>query len=180
MPRKPLDQLKSKTIGSESSYDRKVEEPFENLDWDAEKLLSERHDRIKTELRTNLATLIGISGGAIVLSLTLFEKIAPEKRHQWLLVLAWVFLAGATVVAMTVLVSMTIRSIGYQDYLKKLYNEGKMQLIFHGGPGTPGGKYWEVVTERMPGELGNRVTIILFAFGVLFLAAYGVLNVLHK
>jgi hypothetical protein len=77
MPRKPLDQLKSKTIGSESSYDRKVEEPFENLDWDAEKLLSERHDRIKTELRTNLATLIGISGGAIVLSLTLFEKIAP-------------------------------------------------------------------------------------------------------
>jgi len=55
-----------------------------------------------------------------------------------------------------------------------------MQLIFHGGPGTPGGKYWEVVTERMPGELGNRVTIILFAFGVLFLAAYGVLNVLHK
>jgi hypothetical protein len=177
MPKKPLDNLKRKEV---SLHDREVDEPFENLDWGAEKLLRERHDRIKTELRTNLATLIGISGGAIVLSLTLFERIAPEKRHQWLLVLAWIFLAGTTVVAMGVLVSMTRRSIGHQDYLKRLYNDGKMKLVFHRGGGTPGGNYWRVVTERMPGELGNRLSILLFALGILFLAAYAILNLLRK
>jgi hypothetical protein len=180
MARKPLDRLNKRRTGTRFSYDYTVEEPFENLDLDAEKLLRERHDRIKSELRANLATVTGLSSGAIALSLTVLDKIAPERRHQWLLVLAWAFLGATVLVATTVLIDMTRRSIGYQTHLKKLYNEGKMQLVFHGGAGTDGGRYWSVVTERMPGELGNKIANILFVLGALFLAVYGILNLLRR
>ena len=41
--------------------------------------LSKRHIRRKGERRAMLNTIMGLSGGAIVLSATLIDKIAPKK-----------------------------------------------------------------------------------------------------
>ena len=63
--------------------DRRIEQPIEKLEQDAYQVLAQRHDRIRKELRTNLATVIGVSGAVITLSLTLLEKVASKSENVW-------------------------------------------------------------------------------------------------
>src|SRR6476660_4191256 len=121
--------------------DRKIDTVFEKLDSEALQVLRDRHDRIKTEIRTNLTTVIGVSGAVITLSLTVFEKIAPKKLYPWVLAAAWVALGLAVVVALGVLVGTTMGSIRHQHDLRDLYQSRKLKLFFHSGGGTPGGNY---------------------------------------
>jgi uncharacterized membrane protein len=81
--------------------------------------LLERHKRIREERRILLTTFIGLSGGAIVLSSTLLEKIAPKRVSIWLVILAWCFLAMSLLGGLLILITMTARSISHQGYLKQ-------------------------------------------------------------
>lgn len=160
--------------------DRKIETPLEKLDTEAHRVLADRHDRIRSELRATLATVIGVSGTVITLSLTVLDKVAPKKLHSWLLAVAWVLFASAIVVSLAVFLDMTRRSVNHQDTLGELYQAGKLNLFFHYGGGTPGGNYMHVVAEKFPGQLGTNVASIICGLGVLFSIAFAVLNLLNK
>ena len=57
----------------------------------------------QTRAYTSAKTILSLSGGALVFSMTFVEKIAPAKQHLWLLFSSWVAFAIsmlAVVVAM--------------------------------------------------------------------------------
>lgn len=160
--------------------DRRIDTPFEKLDSEARKVLYERHDRIKKELRANLATVLGISASVITLSLTVFEKVAPKNLFGGFLAGAWIALGLAALTALGALVGTTMASIKHQDRLADLYSKGKVKLFFHRGAGTPGGNFFDVTTESFPGELGTRVATWLCVLGVVFAVSFAVLNLIYK
>ena len=45
-----------------------------------------RHHRVKGVRRALLNTLIGLSGGALVLSVSLLNQIAPQKLYSWVVI----------------------------------------------------------------------------------------------
>lgn len=81
---------------------------------------SERHNRIKEERKFFLNTLIGLSGGAIVLSITFLEKIAPRRHHLGLVISAWCLLGVAVLVSVFGLVSMIWLSQRFQRELEEI------------------------------------------------------------
>ena len=160
---------------------RRIEEPLEDLDSEAYSVLVARHDRIKSEIRKNLTRVIAISGGAITASLALLEKIAPKRLYLGLLEASWAALALAVVIALGVLVDMTMKSIAQQDSLGDLYRTGKLKLFRQtSAAGTPGGTYFDAITERFPGQLGTNVALFVCAGGVLCALAFTLLNRVAK
>lgn len=152
--------------------------PYEELDDEAVRLLRERHENIKANLRKNLATLITLSSGAFATSLALFEKIAPKRLYLWIVVIAWLAFGLTILTAIAVLAHMTKKSMRHQNELKQLYKEGKM-YFFHFPGATPGGK-WLVMTEGFPGEAGTHVANILFTIGAVSIGFFAILNLLAK
>lgn len=152
--------------------------PYEELNAEAVTLLRERHEAIKTSLRKNLATFITLSGGALALSVTFLEKLAPKKLYLWSVAVAWFAFGLTLLTAMAVLAHMTKKSMRHQNELKELYKDGKM-YFFHFPGSTPGGK-WLVMTESFPGEAGTRVANILFTIGAVCLGLFAILNLLAR
>ncbi|MFY9622399.1 MAG: hypothetical protein WAM70_10740 [Pyrinomonadaceae bacterium] len=83
-------------------------------------LYAERHKRIKDERKFFLNTLIGLSGGALVLSVTFLEKIAPRRHYIGLVIAAWCLLGVAVLLSVFGLVLMIWLSQRFQRQLEKM------------------------------------------------------------
>lgn len=143
-------------------------------------VLRERHNRIKSERRNILTTLMGLSGGAIVLSASLLEKIAAERVALWLLILSWCFLGSAVVTALFGLAAMTARSMRYQISLEEelIEAEGSWRDPM---PYTPRRRRdqstWRTSSTRpFVGFLVELSAGMLFVVGALMLGMFAVLN----
>jgi len=136
------------------------------------KMLLERHLRIKRERRNLLTTIIGLSGGAIVLSMSLLAQIAPKKVSIWLIIVAWCFLGLAVLFALSFLVRMTRRSMNFQRELEQMRGEGRWDP-------RPSNRFFLSSTPptRLEGELGAGC---LFVIGAVFLGIFAVVNLLAK
>ncbi len=144
--------------------------------------LRERHERIKKELRNSLSTMIGLSGGAIALSLTLLEKIAPKRIHVGLLAAAWTVLGTAILTGVASLLQMTASSIRYQKELEAMYQRGTIEfkISLYSPPSRGFFNKWLPGTIWRPGEKGVYVTQILFTFGAIILAVFVLWNMLAR
>ena len=150
--------------------------PYDAISGESRELLRERHERIRRELRTSLQTMLGISGGAVGISLTFLEKIAPKRHVLWLLAVSWGFLGITLLLSLSVLIGMTFRSIKYQDELKELYNRGHYYIYWT--PGGTEGLHWWVGTERFPGMWGTSAARLFFVAGVACIAVFTCINLL--
>lgn len=135
-------------------------------------IFRERHDRIKSERRDILKTIMGLSGSAIVLSVTLLRFIAPNAHQFWLLGCAWILLECAVLFSVYYLVEMTKRSVIYQLEVKDAF-EGKLVTAEIKEPGhlltTP--IYSCLREELIAGSFFVLGTVCLGVFAVINLIA---------
>ncbi len=152
-------------------------EDSEKLDRELAQYLLERHKQIKQERRALFTSLLGLSGGAIVLSMTMLNVLAPQKTGIWAIVTAWIFFALALLHSLYCMYRMTQLSMLYQEVLIDRYERGKWtekpyipgmlgaprftDEYFGGGPGC--------------GEMGSG---LLFVTGAIFLGVFAVINLL--
>jgi hypothetical protein len=143
-----------------------------------EDILLQRHLRIKTERQSILTTLIGLNGGAIVLSATLLEKIAPMKLSVWLIISAWSLLTLSLISALGALVEMTARSARYQRYLERELDGDTPHFVAR----TPIKRITSTPMTRTSGILlgGEIIAGALFVLGVVFLCAFAMINLLAR
>src|SRR5258708_4006450 len=85
------------------------------------KFYADRYRRIKDERKVLLNTLIGLSGGAIVLSITFLDKIAPNKHLKGCVIAAWCLFGLTVLVSIVGLVRMIWRSQQYQRKLDYVF-----------------------------------------------------------
>src|SRR3982074_1882971 len=90
-------------------------------------LYVERYKRVKDERKGLLTTLTGLSGGAVVLSITFLEKIAPHKHIRGLIIAAWCSLGLTILIRVFGSLGMIFRSQQYQRELRELRELGQDQ-----------------------------------------------------
>jgi hypothetical protein len=145
-----------------------------NRDHELKETILERHKRIKDERKLFFNSIIGLSGGAIILSVTLLEKIAPKKLFIWLIVTAWCLLALALITGVYSLVSMIRRSLKFQSKLeRKFQGEESGELSFLGDS-------YLAITSKPLWHFTELVAGYIFLLGILFLGAFAILNLLWK
>jgi hypothetical protein len=139
-------------------------------------LLLERHNRIKQERRAILNTLIGLSGGAIVLSMSLLKDIAPHKISVWIVITAWAFFALAVLYGLGSLVLMTMNSIKYQKRLEREFSTGYISLACDHEYQA----YLMTTPSRtLAGPIYAEITTGgLFLLGTVFLGIFAVINLI--
>jgi hypothetical protein len=144
-------------------------------------ILRERHERIKQERRSILTTLIGLSGGAIVLSASLLEKIAALKVALWLLVSSWSLFGMSVIAALLGLAAMTRQSMRYQRLLEqRLVNPRRTsdRLLFW----RSSVKWREessdflAPSKRASGLFVELAAGVLFVAGAILLGVFAILN----
>jgi hypothetical protein len=132
-------------------------------------LYTERYKRIKDERKLFLNTIIGLSGGTIVLSVTLLEKIAPKRLHLWLVIAAWVSLGLAILVGVFFLVEMIRRSLRMQKLLERELQGG-----------IPAPCYFPIRASYQRSSLSESITGFFFVLGILLLGAFAITNLIFK
>lgn len=83
-------------------------------------VLRARHKEIKEARRTFLKTILGLSGGSIVLSITFLKDIAPDRHWLPLLFVAWFFFSVSVCLSLFELWQLVRVSIVHQlDILER-------------------------------------------------------------
>ena len=98
--------------------------------------------------------MISLSGGALAISITFINQIAPEPKHFWLCIAAWIFFAVAMT---TTLVSFRTTQEAMREQavvLEKVLNEG----------GDFASNKWDKITACL-----NNSSLISFVFGAVLL-----------
>lgn len=136
----------------------------------------ERYRRIKDETRTILNTLIGLSGGSIVLSITFLDKLAPTRRFVALIIVAWFLFGLPILVSVYGLIKMIYQSQKFQRKLERILDDPDHsdEILF--GPVL----YTSAPPPRIISRAPQYLSGLSFAFGVLALAAFGVINLLTR
>lgn len=141
-------------------------------------LLKTHYERLRGQRREVLNLLIGLSGGAAILSVTFLDDIAGAKKLLWLVIVAWLLLAFALFVAVWSLVLMNHFSLRYQSRLESLAQKAAGPIVID-DPQV----WWELVqphySSRSALELpfAEATSAILFVLGVAFLALFSIVNV---
>jgi len=139
---------------------------------------SERHHRIKNERRGFLTTLTGLSGGAIVLSISFLEKIAPSKHYRGMVITAWCFFGVTILISVFGSLGMIFRSQQYQRELRRLQRSQRSQWI----EAYRGARVSRDADEGCSGcfLLPEYWAGFFFVFGVLMLTAFAIANLIEK
>jgi len=138
------------------------------------RLYTDRYKRIKDERKIFVNTLIGLSGGAIVLSITFLEKIAPKKYLIGLVIVAWCLLGLSLLGGVFRLVWMIWRSQQFQRKLDRLLRTENVAFSEHSHIFDP---YY-----RGSGDMSGCPEVLVgcfFVFGVLALAAFAIVNLVR-
>jgi len=157
-------------VDKEISYQPNPEE------W--QKLLLARHLRIKTERRSLLKTFIGLSGGAIILSATLIEKLAPQRVAVWLIVVAWICFAWTLLHSLLFLLVMTQRSMRYQHHLLDAIHDVTHTFLCASSLITTQPRRW--TWTLLAAGYAEFIAGCLFLLGAIFLGIFSILNLLAK
>ena len=138
-------------------------------------LLLDRYQRIREERKYIIRLFMGLSGGAIVLSITFLDNLAPNKAGLALLFGSWMAFSLAALIGLIALVLFNRVSIAYQLELHRQFLEGRLM------PESP------VLSGNYIGETSGstfrykwvEVTVgVLFLLGAMLLAAFAVMNLL--
>ena len=141
-------------------------------------VLRERHERIKQERRSILTTLISLSGGAIVLSASLLEKIASLRAAMWLLVLSWSLLGLSVIAALLGIAAMTRQSMKYQGMLEQnLFSGSGSRFLFRVPSTVRVGEGLRRAMFNMDSKRGRDGIYLELAAGCLFVAGAILLGV---
>jgi hypothetical protein len=134
-------------------------------------LYTDRYNRIKDERKLFLNTLIGLSGGTIVLSVTLLEKIAPKKYLIGFIIASWCLLGLAILVCILGLMSMIRRSQKFQK---------KIERNIRGEEEDPFLRFEPLVSSPRPTHLPESLSGGLFILGVLLLGVFAIINLVSR
>lgn len=141
---------------------------------------AERHKRIKDERKLFLNTLIGLSGGAIVLSITFLEKIAPGKHHLGLVIVAWCLLGVAILVSVFGLISMIWLSQRFQRELEEIIQRGDDESFLVSLLASPHRLKYRTLRTRSWLTLPEYWAGCLFVLGILALAGFAIINLVSR
>lgn len=174
---------------SDESSPKRTQVPLEIRNQIVEHFINQREilgKRIdsKTEMGYKVAaqldgTLITLSGGALIFSMTFVEKIAPAKQALWLLFAAWIAFGTSMIVVMLSMWThqqFVQREILKSSQLYTLLNQREEEALQTGRVTNvvPG----PVKASKQVGVL-NWIAVVSFGFGMILLGAFVGYNLYH-
>lgn len=138
-------------------------------------LLLDRYHRIREERKAIIKLVVGLSGSAIVLSITFLDKLAPKKSALALLFASWGVLAVSALIGIVALVLFTRISIAYQMELHRQFYEGK---LMPNSPVLQGNYFGETSGSPFRYRWVEFLVGVLFLLGALLLGIFAVINLL--
>jgi hypothetical protein len=127
-------------------------------------ILRERHKEIKEARRNFANTILGLSGGAIVLSITFLDRIAPGRHWLTLLFIAWFFFALSAAACLLELWQLVKLSVIHQLNIMERYlrNPAEASNLLH-------------QNSQFISPI-HFYALILFGCGIIFFATFAVRN----
>ena len=122
--------------------------------------------------RAYLTTIIGLSGTALILSLTLLDKIAPQKTSIWLVIVAWGLLTLTIITAIIILLIGFNKDVVHQKEFES-YNSNKGRLRK-----TPLSPIEVISTPSARSIIGEVIAACFFIPGLIALAIFAGLNLM--